>query len=76
MREPANFDLVRELDDPGRTRDPELEVDIELLDEALFDAWFCRSEAEIAQIEDDPTAKVLEIRIADYPAFEDSIVAL
>lgn len=33
MTEPAIRDLVRELDDPRRHREPELEVDIEVLDE-------------------------------------------
>jgi hypothetical protein len=73
MTEPALHDLVRELDDPSRSRVPELEVDIELDDEALLDPWFCRSEAEIAQIEDDPSAQIHEIRITGYAAYEDSV---
>lgn len=78
MTEPALLDLVRELEPATRHRDPELEVDIELLvDDALLDPWFLRSEAEIAEIEDDPTAKVHEIRIRplgeDYgTGFEES----
>jgi hypothetical protein len=68
--ESALVDLVRELDDPERRRDPELEVDIEMgepagpIDEMLLDPWFLRSEAEIALLEDDPDARVLEIFIA------------
>lgn len=73
MTEPAILDLVRELDDPTRTRDPDLEVDIEVDDESLLDPWFCRSEAEIAEIEDDPSAQVHEIRITGYAAYEDSV---
>jgi len=58
------IDLVRELDDPLRRRDPELEVDIELLDDMLLDPWFLMSEEEIALLDDDPNASVLEICIA------------
>ena len=65
MTEPALLDLVRELD-PAVRREPELDVDIEVLDDALLDPWFLRSEAEIAAIEDDPTAKIHEIRITGY----------
>jgi hypothetical protein len=77
MTEPALFDLVRELEPATRRRDPELEVDIEVLDDCLLDPWFLRTEAEIAQIEDDPTAKIHEIRIGQLPedygtGFEDS----
>ena len=60
------IDLVRELDDPMRRRDPELEVEIELLDDMLLDPWFLMSEAEIAQRDDDPEARILEIFIAPY----------
>ncbi len=73
MTEPAILDLVRELDDPSRKRDPELEVDLELDDDGLLDPWFCRSEAEIALIEDDPSAQIHEILITGYAAFEDSV---
>jgi hypothetical protein len=67
MTEPAILDLVRELDDPARRRDPELEVDLELVDDdMLLDPWFQLSEEEIAKIEDDPSAQVLEIRIEGY----------
>ena len=66
--EPAILDLVRELDDPARRRDPELEVDVELQDAWLLDPWFQRSEDEIAEIDDDPTAKIVEIRIRPYPS--------
>lgn len=62
--EPAILDLVRELDDPKRRRDPELEVDIELLDDMLLDPWFLQSEAEIAELDDDPDARIHEIVIA------------
>ncbi len=58
------IDLVRELDDPGRRRDPELEVEIEMLDDTLLDPWFMLSEAEIAQLDDDPDAHVHEICLA------------
>ncbi len=60
------IDLVRELDDPMRLRDPELEVEIELPQEAddmLLDPWFQRSEAEIALLDDDPDARVHEIML-------------
>ncbi|HUS30855.1 MAG TPA: hypothetical protein VMZ53_20230 [Kofleriaceae bacterium] len=66
MTEPALYDLVRELEPVTRRRDPELEVDIEVEDDCLLDPWFMRSEAEIAQIEDDPTARIHEIRITGY----------
>jgi hypothetical protein len=66
MTEPAIRDLARELDDPARARDPELEVDIEVLDEALLDPWFLLTEEEISKIEDDPTAKIYEVRITGY----------
>lgn len=58
------IDLVRELDDPMRRRDPELEVEIEMADDMLLDPWFLMSEEEIAQLDDDPNASVLEIRLA------------
>jgi hypothetical protein len=35
-------------------------------DELLLDPWFFRTEEEIAAIEDDPTARIIEIRITDY----------
>jgi len=66
MEEPAILDLVRELDNPARLRDPALEVDLELDEDLLLDPWFQRSEAEIAAIDDDPSAQVVEIRIRDY----------
>jgi hypothetical protein len=62
--EPALIDLVRELDDPMRRRDPELEVELEMDDDMLLDPWFLLSEEEIAALEDDPTAKVTEILLA------------
>lgn len=72
MTEPAIRDLVRELDIPARHREPELEVDIEVLDEALLDPWFLKTEEEFAMIEDDPSAQIHEIRIS---AYEDRIWA-
>ena len=57
------IDLVRELDDPLRRRDPELEVEIEMIDDMLLDPWFLRSEAEIALIEDDPNVEIHVIRL-------------
>ena len=60
--EPAMIDLVRELDDPERRRDPELEVDIEI-DDMLLDPWFLMSEEDIAKLDDDPNASVCEIRL-------------
>ena len=62
--EPAILDLVRELDAPTRPRDPELEVEIEMLDDMLLDPWFQLSEEEIAQLDDDPDARVHEILLA------------
>lgn len=65
------IDLVRELDDPKRRRDPELEVEIEMTDDMLLDPWFQRSEAEIALIADDPEAYVHEICLAPRPEMLD-----
>ena len=65
--EPAILDLVRELDDPMRRREPELEVEIEMLDDMLLDPWFMMSEAEIALRDDDPEAHVHEIVLAPRP---------
>lgn len=68
MTEPAIRDLARELGDLTRQRDPELEVDLEVLDDddELLDPWFLLTEDEIAKIEDDPTAKIYEVRITGY----------
>jgi hypothetical protein len=60
------IDLVRELDDPLRRRDPELEVEIEMLDDMLLDPWFLMTEAEIAQLDDDPDAHIHEIILAPH----------
>lgn len=69
--EPAIHDLVRELD-PTRPRahvlglgiDLEIDVvELEVVDDLLLDPWFFKSEEEIAEIEDDPTAKIIEIKI-------------
>lgn len=62
------IDLVRELDDPKRRRDPELEVEIEMHDDMLLDPWFLMSEEEIAALDDDPEARVHEILIAPVEA--------
>ena len=62
------IDLVRELDDPKRRRDPELEVEIEMHDDMLLDPWFLMSEEEIAALDDDPEARIQEIFIAPVEA--------
>ena len=68
MTEPALLDLLREQELPKS--EPELEVEIEVEDDdCLLDPWFMRSEAEIAEIEDDPTARVHEVRITGYTKF-------
>jgi hypothetical protein len=64
--ETSMIDLVRELADPRR-RIPELEVELELDDDMLLDPWFLMSEAEIAQLDDDPDAHIHEIVIAPHP---------
>ena len=61
------IDLVRELDDPKRRREPELEVEIEF-DDMLLDPWFLMSEEEIAALDDDPEARIQEIFIAPVEA--------
>lgn len=75
--EPAIHDLVRELQ-PTRPRvlglgiDLDVDCELEVVDDLLLDPWFFKSEEEIAEIEDDPTAKIIEIKIgtvaegADY----------
>ena len=68
------IDLVRELDDPMRRRDPELEVEIEMSDDMLLDPWFLMSEEEIAQLDDDPNASVLEIRLTPRAEALDYVV--
>lgn len=72
--ESAIHDLVRELDEHGRPRVPELEVELQMdEDEMLLDPWFFKTEEEIAAIEDDPTAKIIEIKIESYgTGLEDS----
>ena len=76
MTEPALLDLLREQEMPHT--EPDLEVDLEVAkcerdrdDDCLLDLWFQRSEAEIAAIEDDPTARIQEIRITGYTKFSD-----
>jgi hypothetical protein len=67
IMEPAIHDLTRELDSPVPARPPlpatELDVELEVVDDLLLDPWFWKSEDEFAQIEDDPTAKIIEIKI-------------
>ena len=58
------IDLARELDDPSR-RVPELEVEIEMIDDMLLDPWVLLSEDEIALLDDDPNACIHEIFIAE-----------
>jgi hypothetical protein len=77
--ESAIHDLTRELDAPARPLVPELDVELEVVDDLLLDPWFWRSEEEFAEIKDDPTAKIIEIKIgklatdADYgTGFDDS----
>jgi hypothetical protein len=76
--EPAIDDLARAREESG-TREPiripaqadadadaEVEVAFELIasdDDLLLDPWFFKTEEEIAAIEDDPTARVIEIRL-------------
>lgn len=50
------------------------EPEVELVDDLLMDPWFFKTEEEIAAIEDDPTARIIEIKIApvlDHSAFDD-----
>ena len=65
--ESAIHDLVRELDKTGRPRRRaparELFAELEVVDDLLLDPWFFKTEEEIAAIEDDPTAKIIEIKI-------------
>ena len=75
--ESAIHDLTRELDAPTRPLVPELDVELEVVDDLLLDPWFWRSEEEFAEIKDDPTAKIIEIKIGklatDYgTGFDDS----
>jgi len=66
--EPAILDLVRELDPHNRVLDRlEAEVEVEVVDDMLLDPWFFKTEEEIAAIEDDPTAKIIEIKIGPLP---------
>jgi len=77
--ESAIHDLTRELDAPARPPVAELDVEVEVVDDLLLDPWFWRSEEEFAEIKDDPTAKIVEIKIGklktecDYgTGFDDS----
>lgn len=49
------------------------EPEVEVVDDLLLDPWFFKTEEEIAAIEDDPTARIIEIKIAplDTSAFDD-----
>ena len=66
--QPAIGELVRKFDVEMLTAEepkPLLDEDVEILseDDMLLDPWFFKSESEIAEIEDDPTAKVIQIRL-------------
>jgi hypothetical protein len=70
--EPAMHDLTRQLDEAIRRRVPQLEVELEVIasngvaekiDDVLSDPWFATTEEEFRAIEDDPTAKIIEIRL-------------
>jgi hypothetical protein len=57
--------------------DAEVEVAFQLIaadDDLLLDPWFFKTEEEIAAIEDDPTARVIEIRIEKSDRLEDEDV--
>ena len=71
--EPALTDLVRELEASSLLRLEDAEVELEVVDDLLLDPWFFKTEDEIAAIEDDPTAKIIEIKIAplNREAFEE-----
>jgi hypothetical protein len=78
--EPALTDLVRELDVNGRpmigrlSLYADVEVELEVVDDLLLDPWFFRTEEEIAAIDDDPTARIIEIKIApmNLEAFDET----
>jgi len=77
--EPAIHDLVRALD--TKAKDQLDEAELEIVDDQLLDPWFFKTEEEIAAIEDDPTARIIEIKIApkkiDYgTGFDDKLLAL
>jgi hypothetical protein len=54
------------MDQPLTLEHDIVDVQIQVLDddELLLDPWFWKSEEEFAAIEDDPTAKIVEIKIA------------
>jgi hypothetical protein len=57
--------------------DGEVEVALKLIaadDDLLLDPWFFKTEEEIAAIEDDPTARVIEIRIEKSDRLEEQDV--
>lgn len=61
--EPAIHDLTRELDASFLLRVPELEVELEVVDDVLLDPWFFTSEQQMAERADDPDAEIIEIKI-------------
>ena len=71
--EPALTDLVRELD-MRLPLEVDADVELEVVDDLLLDPWFFKTEEEIAAIEDDPTARIIEIKIGpmNSEAFDDS----
>ena len=71
--EPALTDLVRELD-MRLPLEADADVELEVVDDLLLDPWFFKTEEEIAAIEDDPTARIIEIKIGpmNIDAFDDS----
>ena len=71
--EPALTDLVRELD-MRLPLEVDADVELEVVDDLLLDPWFFKTEEEIAAIEDDPTARIIEIKIGpmNIDAFDDS----
>jgi hypothetical protein len=79
--EPAIHDLTRELPPvpaPAAAPPPTTDdVELEVVDELFMDPWFWKSEDEFREIDDDPTAKIIEIKIGklmtDYgTGFDDS----
>jgi hypothetical protein len=69
--EPAIHDLTRELESPACLPVAVPEPELEVVDDLLLDPWFWKSEDEFAQIEDDPTAKIIEIKIGKLEADAD-----
>lgn len=61
--EPAIHDLTRELEAAYLMRIPELEVELEVVDDILLDPWFATTEDQIRERADDPDAVIIEIKI-------------